>query len=183
MSTQKFVERFDRYFGKRKDRKTQELRKYLGEYFDLIAQGQNAYVPRIYISNWKRPNKFVTNAVWGDAGPVVFPPTDFITLVKRHGSLQEWTILGYVPRYSLLKKQEPYLESLDGYKLLKKLSPEYSASETMEDLLEAVSKLLRSPKDLVMYGPGDVIPSLEEEIIYHRKNSSPSLVETNWSTH
>lgn len=167
MNRANFIRRFDEYFGHRNDERILELRKYIGEYFALIGEVPEAYVPRIFVNRWEDSNSFSTAVTWSNFMCTVFPPTDFIMFTKGELNSQIVTLLGYTETDSLLQKLSPFLHRLSGYTLTKRLSSEYVYTQEMEDMLRNYLKPMPDPNKFVGV---DMLPSFKEEMTHYEHN-------------
>lgn len=155
-----FVKRFDEYFGHRNDERTLELRKYVSEYFSLIGEVPEAYVPRIFVSRWRNSTSFTTSIACGIDLQAVFPPTDLVVLVRNTETPWVVNILGYAERDTLLLKLSPLLRRLDGYTLTKRLSSEYKYTKEIENMLKNCLKPVPDQREFLTV---DMLPTFEEE--------------------
>ena len=171
MNRANFMKRFDEYFGYRNDKRIMELRKYIGEYFTLIGEVPEAYVPRIFVIRWENSNSFSTAVTWSNLMCTVFPPTDLIICTKGELNSQIVTILGYTETDSLLQKLSSFLHGLRGYTLTKRLSSEYLSTQEMEDMLRNYLKPMPDPNKFVGV---DMLPSFEEEMTHYEHNEMGS---------
>jgi len=169
MNRANFMGRFDEYFGHRNDERILELRKYIGEYFALIGEVPEAYVPRIFVTRWKNSNSFSTLVTWTVNIQTVFPPTDLIMLVSDTEDSWVVKLLGYAKRDTLLLKLTPLLHRLSGYTLTKRLSSQYEYTQEIEDMLK---NCLRPVPDQREFLSVDMLPTFEEEMMHYEQIES-----------
>jgi hypothetical protein len=104
------ITRFDTYFSKRTDERTQELRQYVKEYFNLAQLGC-AYPPKIFVF-WSERNKaFNTSVFWGLETRNIFPPSDLVILLRptKPEANTEASLLGFTKTDKFLESLSPFL--------------------------------------------------------------------------
>ena len=166
MITKKLVKRFDQYFSKNNNNNKKELRQYIKEYFTIIREVSDAYVPRIFVMRQIESGYHVTAAVWTMNNPTVFPPTDFIVPVLYEDNVDKSGFDCWADTKSLLETLSPHLHEVNSFSFLKKLSYDYEYTKEIEQLVKTVTKPI--PILRVEILTVDQIPTTQEELIYYK---------------
>ena len=170
MITKELVKRFDQYIWQNNNHKKKELRQYIKDYFTIVKEVPDAYVPRVFVLRQIKSGHHLTSATWTMNVPTVFPPTDLICLVLADViKLQEFRFCGWTDTKSLVETLSPHLHEVNSYSCLKKLHSDYEYSKEIEQLVKTVIK--PNPIINVEITKVDLIPSFEEEMIYYRNMS------------
>jgi hypothetical protein len=157
--TIQLLKRFDIHFGDRNDEITQELRKYIENFYTLTIS-VDAFVPRLFVMWFDNSSYLTPCVVWTVNIRCVFPPVESVVLCKIDRDRKKSQLFGYLKRERLVQELSPYLYDLNGYKATKILQPEYSTSPEILEKLINISSPMDYFKQLV---PVDLIPRFEEE--------------------
>lgn len=167
MITTELVKRFDRYRWQNNNHSKKQLRQYIKEYFTIVKENSDAYVPRISVLRKIESGHYVSAAVWTMNCPAVFPPTDFIAfLLCDDINQKKFRHYGWSDPKSLLEVLSPHLVEVDSYDFLKKLNHDYEYTEEIEKLVKTVAKPMPIPRVEII--GVDMIPSFKEETIYYK---------------
>jgi hypothetical protein len=171
--THGWVKRFDKYFGEKKDARTQELKKYVTEYFDLIPQYSDVYVPRVFvIKNKKSKNTFsCVGLTLGN--PTFIPPADYVSLVELLEEPYLVKVLGVIERDVFVQILSPFVHKVDEYTLSKKLLFQNESANEVKNILKSALEVVKPLSD---FKGVDDIPSFNEEEIYYEERLKESRV-------
>jgi len=159
-----WVKRFDKYFGGKRDVRTQELREYVTEYFDLIPQYSDVDVPNLFVIKNKRSKKVFSNVVWTVGNPTLIPPADYVSLAELLEEPHLVKVLGVIDRDDFIQILSPFVHKVDEYTLSKKLLFQNESANEVKNLLKSALEVV---KPLMDFKGIDVIPSFEEEMTYY----------------
>jgi len=166
------ITRFDTYFGERTDKRTQELRKYVNDYFRL-TWSVDAFVPRVFVVRLNSINSLSSFITVPFNICSAFPPSDYVTVNSVQAGVDEVEILGYKETEKLVHILSPFLCSIEGYTATKKLSSEYrDSSEIQQMVINAVRPL----SELSAVEGIDMIPTFEEEMSFYEAESIDELI-------